>query len=203
MLGDLSAKYESNGDPGAISSGWGDLGGVSYGCYQLASNTGSVQSFLQWLKDIGHTYGQSLGNLVPCTPNFDALWRTIAKVDGENFKQLQHGYIKEKYYDPAVELLRRYYFNIENHSEVMQDVIWSRAVQYGAGNIVEMFEDAVHCLGHDNLSYVDDLYFDEAMIRTIYLAVCRSEEWTNGSPALREGLYNRFENECREALARL
>ena len=32
-LGDLSALYESNGDPGCVSSGAGDLGGISYGAY--------------------------------------------------------------------------------------------------------------------------------------------------------------------------
>ena len=34
-LGDLSASYESNGNPGCVSTGAGDLGGISYGAYQL------------------------------------------------------------------------------------------------------------------------------------------------------------------------
>lgn len=203
MLGDLSAQYESNGDPGAISSGWGDAGGKSYGCYQLSSNAGSLHSFIQYLKDIRHTYGQGLGNLAPCSPDFDHLWREIAEVDGNTFKHLQHDYIKSAYYTPAIAALKKRYFNIEKHHEVMRDVVWSRAVQYGAGNIVEMFEAAARGLGYENLSYVDDAYFDANMIRSIYLDVCRSEEWTNGSPALREGLYMRFENECAEALARM
>ena len=46
-LGDLSALYESNGDPGCVSTGYGDLGGISYGAYQLASNTGSVEEFIR------------------------------------------------------------------------------------------------------------------------------------------------------------
>jgi hypothetical protein len=32
-LGDLSASYESNGNPGCVSTGYGDLGGISYGAY--------------------------------------------------------------------------------------------------------------------------------------------------------------------------
>lgn len=203
MLGDLSAKYESNGDPGAISSGWGDAGGVSYGCYQLSSEAGSVQSFLRWLRESGHTYGHSLGSLEPCTNTFNELWRRIAALDGDNFLRLQHEYIKAAYYDPAIEALRANYYTIEKHYEVMQDVVWSRAVQYGVGNIVEMFETAVKSLGYPNLSYVDAPEFDASMIRAVYLNVCRSVEWTNGSPGLRKGLYDRFENECVDALRRL
>lgn len=45
-LGDLSASYESNGNSGCVSSGAGDLGGISYGAYQLASNAGSVDAFI-------------------------------------------------------------------------------------------------------------------------------------------------------------
>jgi len=42
MLGDLSAKYESSGDPGSVSSGYQDPGGKSYGAYQLSSNAKSL-----------------------------------------------------------------------------------------------------------------------------------------------------------------
>lgn len=203
MIGDLSARYESNGDSGRVSSGWGDAGGVSYGCYQLASNAGSVDSFIEWLGLIGHNYHDSLGALTPGTQEFTELWQHIAEVDGENFKQLQHDYIQYAYYEPAVEVLRENYFNIDNHNEVMKDVVWSRAVQYGAGQVVEMFTDAVKSLGYPNLSYVDSADYDERMIRAIYINVCSTPEWTNGSPSLRDGLYNRFANECEDAIAQL
>src|SRR5574341_1024502 len=35
-LGGLSRKYESNGNPGMVSSGVGDHGGRSYGAYQFS-----------------------------------------------------------------------------------------------------------------------------------------------------------------------
>ena len=87
----------------------------------------------------------------------------------------------------------------------MKDVVWSRAVQYGPYQIVEMFDDACTIVlgGKFNLSYVDAKYFDELMIKAIYLEVCSTPEWTNGSPSLREGLYARFRNECEDALAML
>lgn len=41
-LGDLSAAYESNENPGCVSTGYGDLGGISYGAYQLVRSMHSL-----------------------------------------------------------------------------------------------------------------------------------------------------------------
>lgn len=201
-LGSLSAKYESNGNPATVSTGWGDAGGVSYGIYQLASNTGSAQSFVNWLLNKGHYCGNILNKHQSGTREFSAAWIFCAE-NYLDFGDLQHDYIEWAYYLPAVAALRRAYFNIENHTDVMKDVVWSRAVQYGTGYIVEMFETACKSLGYPNLSYVDAPNFDANMIRAIYLDVCKTSEWTGGSPSLRAGLYARFKNECRDALARL
>lgn len=46
MIGDLSKRYESNGDAGCISNGYGDAGGKSYGMYQLSSNMGVVDDYI-------------------------------------------------------------------------------------------------------------------------------------------------------------
>ena len=46
-LGSLSARYESRGNPATI--GWDSTGGWSYGKYQLAANTGSLNEFHAWL----------------------------------------------------------------------------------------------------------------------------------------------------------
>lgn len=205
MLGDLSKHYESNGDAGCISSGWGDAGGKSYGMYQLASNAGSVNSYLGWCKRAGYWFADYLMEHEVGSAGFDAAWRFLANSENRvDFAKSQHDYIKYAYYDTAVEALKSAMYDVEaKHSEVMKDVVWSRAVQYGTGYIVEMFEDAVKSLGYPNLSYVDDRAYDEAMIKAIYLNVCSTPEWTNGSPALRNGLYSRFRNECNDAIARL
>ncbi len=201
-LGQLSAKYESNGNPGAVSTGYGDAGGISYGTYQLASNAGSVTSFVNWLNTLGHPAGNILNKYAPGNRDFAAAWIYCAD-NLPDFSDLQHDYIKYSYYDPTIKLLADAGFHIANHHPVMRDVIWSRAVQYGTGNIVEMFEAAVRMLGYPHLSYVDAPNFDAAMIRAIYLDVCKTPEWTNGSPALRAGLYARFDSECADALASL
>lgn len=204
MLGDLSAKYESNGNPATISSGFLDLGGKSYGMYQLASDVGSVHAYLGWLKRNNYWFADKLLEHAVGSAPFDDVWEFLGTGENkEDFAKSQHDYIKYAYYDEACEALRRNNFDVDKHSEVMKDVVWSRAVQYGAGNIVDMFTEACQKLGHPNLSYVDDKHFDKAMIKAIYLEVCSTPEWTNGSPHLRYGLYARFKNECEEALAKL
>lgn len=203
MLGDLSKKYESNGDPAAISTGIGDLGGKSYGMYQMSSELGVVEGFLKWGRYRGYGFAFELGKYVVGSKDFDRRWKFYAKQFPASFTEAQHKFIKERYYDIAKKLLNDAMYDLDNHTEVMQDVVWSRAVQYGPYQIVEMFTEACKSLGYPNLSYVDDRAFDYNMIEAVYQNVCKSEEWTNGSPALREGLYARFDAECAEALARV
>lgn len=204
-LGELSSAYESNGDPGCISSGWGDPGGKSYGMYQLSSNAGSLQEYVSWLQNNGWWFGDQLANYELTSDAFDNAWKWLADPangNAEDFARSQHEYIKYAYYDPAVAALAANYYHVEeNHHEVMRDVVWSRAVQYGPGLIVEMFVTAAQSLGYANLSYVDAPQFDADMIRAVYLNVCHTPEWAVSS--LRDSLYNRFENECNDALARL
>lgn len=205
MLGDLSKKYESNGDPGCISSGLGDAGGKSYGMYQMSSRYGVVNDYVQWLYNNGYWFAENLAEHPVGSLAFDEAWRWLAYSDNKaDFFKSQHDYIRDKYYKPAISALKAAMYDVEGkHNKVMQDVVWSRAVQYGVGNIVEMFTAACNKLGHPNLSYVDAKDYDKAMIKAIYFDVCSTAEWTNGSPALRQGLYHRFNAECMDALARL
>lgn len=211
MLGDLSAKYESNGYCGAISDCPQDPGGKSYGTYQFSSNAGSLWAFVRWAQEEGYDWSGVLADEELCSDGFDNVWRALA--DGESadsFAQAQHDYIKYAYYDPAVAALDHVGWHIDKHCDVMQDVIWSRSVQYGPGNIAEMWVEACSKMwnkvdgcntGYPNLSYIDDARFDYDLITAIYLIVCSSREWNNS--ALRDSLNDRFAAECYDALARL
>ena len=206
MLGDLSAQYESNGNPGCISDGYGDPGGKSYGTYQFSSNAGSLDAFCNWLQYNYPSYAEQLNAYPLCSNSFDEAWRDIAANDSDGFSQAQHEYVKAAYYDQA---LAGNYFHVENHAEVMKDVIWSRAVQYGPGNILDMFTEACHTMynkanddysGYSNMSYIDDPQYDYDFIVAVY-NVCKTTEWNNS--ALRDSLNNRFDSEMQDALARL
>ncbi len=168
QLGSLSAKYESNGNPGTISAG-NDTGGVSYGAYQFSSRYGVPLNFVNWCISSGegietgerlkaayeldeNTYGE----------NFNAEWKLIAQESSEAFLLLQHNFTKAKYYDVLVEKLEKQIegFEVENYTIALKNVIWSRAVQNGVNNdvITKAFEKLG---GFDNQP-------EDILIRAIY-----------------------------------
>ena len=186
MLGDLSKKYESSGDCGTIYSGYGDAGGKSYGMYQFASNMGVADKYVKWLQDNGYWFGDELAKYTVGSSYFDEAWKFLANSDNRgDFEKSQHDFTKAMYYDKACNALYNCGYIISGHSKAMKDVVWSRSVQYGPYQVPEMFEEACKHLGYPNLSYVDHISFDERMIKAIYLDVCSTPAWTNGSPSLR------------------
>ncbi|EDC3622995.1 hypothetical protein HRN75_004174 [Salmonella enterica] len=71
VLGTTSEHYESGGrGPGVVSSGRGDHGGASYGCYQLSSKPGVVQDYIQQSK-----YKDRLTGLQVGTQEFNTKWK--------------------------------------------------------------------------------------------------------------------------------
>lgn len=219
----LARKYESSGDPASISSGEGDLGGVSYGMYQFASNLGIVDAFVDWLCDYDQpdlaAYGQELRKAGKVNSKaFKAKWRELGTVDPGHFAQLQDEYVASKYLDAVTDLLADEDYNLLRHTPAMQAVAFSRAIQNGPSGATELFELACKKLGHPNLSYVDDAYFDNMMIAAIYdtlVAECDAAEedddgvyrspegFCNGSEDVIDGLRNRFVHEKTDALALL
>ena len=208
-LGDLSAKYESNGNPATVSTGYGDLGGISYGAYQLASAEGSVDEFIEWgLEQRGfyNDYARALYNSGDVNSAlFIDQWKELGAIDPQGFKAMQYDYIKYAYYDRAVERLKRNLFDIDKHSDTLKDVLWSRAVQYGDKYGVDLFIEALQFIpGYTeewNLSYVDHIRFDYDLIAGIYRANS-TDEWISPklAPDVYEGVYDRMRNEKREAL---
>ncbi|QGQ98806.1 peptidoglycan endopeptidase [Paenibacillus psychroresistens] len=166
-LGSLSAKYESNGKPGSISSGSGDIGGASYGAYQFASASGVPHTFTLWLKGINDEFYDSLSNAYKKDGNkygesFNAEWKAIANEDSSLFMQLQHDYTKQAYYDVvAKKVLKDTGVDFNKKSEALKNVLWSRAVQHGVGGAPVVIENAFSTL--DMLSATD-----EQIIRAIY-----------------------------------
>lgn len=224
QIASLARKYESNGDPACISSGEGDLGGVSYGLYQLASNVGSVEEFVAWLCDYPTpelaNYGKVLATYEINSDAFKAAWRDIGTIDPGNFGMLQDAYIMGQYYGKAAQMLCHENYCADKHTTAMKAVILARAVQNGPSGCVELLKHALTKAsgGRDwNLSYVDDSAFDRDMIIAVYdflVAECDAaapdggvwhspNDFCNGSRSVIGGLRNRFINEKQDALALL
>src|ERR1043165_7579622 len=201
-LGSLSAKYETGGrGPGVVSSGAGDYGGVSYGSYQMATNTGTVKSFVT---QSSFPWRQDFQSLTPGTPDFSACWKRIAASDTDAFQKCQHEYIKQTHYDRlAAKIMSDDSLDVNTRSNALQNVVWSTAVQHGPGTpIVHRACSTLSCKP-------DDSQYDEQLIRAIYAERGRKKPDGNlayfgkSSPSVQTGVANRFKNELQDALAML
>lgn len=217
----LIMKYEAGGDPATVSTGSGDLGGVSYGSYQFSSASGVVDNFVNWLcnypEDCYANYGRVLKNAYPINSSeFISEWKSIGTIDAQGFQRLQDEYAGDMYYNAGYWSLKNHGYDMEKHSEAMKAVLFSRAIQYGPANMHELYTEAVRILKYPNLTYVDDKFFDKDMITAIYdflIKECDNayqtsngsyhspKDWANGSyTVVKVGLRNRFINEKRDAL---
>ena len=119
----LTRKYESKGDPACISSGIGDVGGVSYGLYQFASKIGVVDAFVNWLchypDDALANYGRVLAAHEVNSDEFKERWREIGTIDPGNFGKLQDEYVKEQYFNVSAVKLAREGFHIDERNDAL------------------------------------------------------------------------------------
>ncbi|NGU67721.1 SH3 domain-containing protein, partial [Clostridium perfringens] len=201
FIGVLSEKYESNGDPGCISSGEGDYGGKSYGAWQLSSSLGSLDGFVNWLSGENYSFytklieARALDGGSNCGKNFDIAWKELARNHYNTFYNLQHKYTKITFYD---DLVRRLSGN-SNMERLMQsfavrNVLWSTAVQhgaYGAYRIINPLSD---------ISNVEDF------ISAVYSERGRKNShgnlvhFPNCSEAVQQGVASRFRREKADAI---
>lgn len=215
----LARKYESNGDPACVANNPGDLGGISYGLYQFASNVGSVDQFVDWLCEYKDpalaNYGKVLARYETNSKSFIDQWIELGTIDPGHFGELQDEYIIEKYFNIAAKKLAAKYFDVNKHSNAIKAVILSRAVQNGPSGCAKLFSIAGEKLGYSNLSYVDDKFFDDKIITVIYdylITECdlaspgsdgiwRSpDDFCHGSKYIIDALRSRFVREKEDAL---
>ncbi len=204
-LGSLSEKYESSGDPGSVSTGEGDMGGASYGAWQLASNLGKPEHFVEWLGKHNRQYSNTLKNAgMVNSDGFIQAWKDLARTDPKGFKAYQAAYIKEIHFDPAARELKNQGFDLAKRSSVLSDVLWSITVQHGSGNGAVAFNQAAERAGKD-LNSMSDAEIITQVYEMRYPDANGNYDgsWSSGSPDLRPGLFERWKNEKNDALARL
>lgn len=158
MLGELSATYESSGNPGAIAVVSGDPGGKSYGLYMFTSASDAPKAFFQWCQASSNAYYQGIGNTLSEVyyygtpgygPLFDQAWRDLAADNPEGFGRAQRDYVRADFYDNYVAAISAKVpgFDIANYSIALRNVLWSRAIQHGAGGATNVFTRAMDALG--------------------------------------------------------
>lgn len=129
-LGALSERFESGGrGAGAVSTGHGDPGGVSYGIWQLSSRAGTAAAFAA---AEGARWREDFAGAQPGSAAFSAAWKAIAEREPAAFAEAQHGFIERTHYRPAIEAVeRRTGLDLDVRHPAVRDAAWSVAVQHG------------------------------------------------------------------------
>jgi len=173
-LGQLSQKYESSGNPGAI--GYDSTGGWSYGTYQLAHN--NAQRFVQQ-----SPYAKEFSGIPFNSEAFRNKWKEVAQKDPQGFAQAQEQYIAKTHFEPLAVKAAQAGLDLAEHTPVLSEVIFSTGVQHGANT--DVINKALARVGK-NAS-------EEELIKAIY-----NERWNGGrrfansTPQVKKAVYNRF-----------
>jgi murein DD-endopeptidase MepM/ murein hydrolase activator NlpD len=194
-LGFISAKYESGGyNPGAISSGKGDYGGVSYGVSQFSTKTGSADKFADWLKKSNPKIGSYFGNAKAGTTEFSNAWKKAYADFGDEFANLQTQYSYDNFVKPLADLAKQKTGIDYNRSPALRELIYSTAIQFGGGN-----------LGLSALGNVNANMSDKEIINASYDKKISNYKsfFSSSSRDVQESVKNRFANERNDVLALL
>lgn len=198
-VGALSARFES-GEDGTGVIGYDDKGGTSYGTYQIASRVGSMRQFLDYLDSSAPDLAQRLRASGPADTGsrkgeMPTVWKQIAAESPKRFAQLQHDFIEETHYSPALsEIYQKTGVNIEKQPAALREVLWSTAVQHGPKGAANIFCDAIEQAGGLSASAAP-----AKMIDSIYSA--RGRQFGGSTAGVRASVQGRFQQERAMALA--
>lgn len=199
-FGDLSARFESGGSPGAV--GYDRVGGTSYGIYQISSKAGTFDRFLSFLDRQAPDMAQRLraagdADTGSKTGPMPSAWKTLAHEQGDKFARLQHDFIKESHFQPALKKISDLTgIDLTARHQAVAQVLWSTAVQHGATGSANIFARALQAVGN-----LDSLDSDKSLIEAVYAS--RSRQFGSSSERVQGAVKSRFEGELKAALSML
>lgn len=199
--GRLSAQYESNCEIDCI--GYDSRGGTSYGQYQIASKTGTMDNFIKFLEDKAPDVASKLKAAGPAdtggrSGRMPAVWKQLAAADPSRFEALQHEFIRTNNYSPAAKsIVLTTGLDVTKRSYALREVLWSTAVQHGPNGAERIFSQAIDKAeaapgGQD---------FDKAVIEEVYRI--RGQKFFRHNKRVREAVQSRFRDEKTTAIALL
>ena len=199
--GTVSREFESSNNPVAI--GHDIKGGYSYGDYQIATNNGTFDDFMKYLKknpnyDDYYEYLQEAGGSEAAKikeRKFELAWHNIANDD--RFRQAQHNFMVDKKYKPVIRLTRDIKgLDLDSRHPVVKEVIFSTAVQHGEGGAADILHEA---FGKDASSISD-----KDMIKQIYhIRALTNKKFKSSPPAMQKGIIKRFQREADKILKQM
>ena len=199
-LGLLSRLKESDNGKKLWNNGETDkTGGWSYGLYQIATKTGTMNDYLKYLLNhpsylnFYNTLQQAGGNASALlgSEQFKKTWADLSQ--NNDFLQSQQDFIFNKKLNIVLRKIKDIKgLNLDKRSPVIRDVIFSTAVQHGEGGASTVFHNA---LGND-ASHLSN----EDIINLIYNERSKVKKYfSKSTPETQDSLKDRFLKECQKA----
>ena len=166
-VGALAARQEGSKpeNPGLISTGKGDRGGISYGSYQLSSKTGTANEFI--LSPEARKWAKEFKDLKVGTAAFNAKWKEIANHDPKGFHAAQKAFINRTIYDAAArKVMKQTGFDLNAQGNALKQVTFSTAVQHGPSGGPLVIDEAIRRT--DKKLKRTDPQYKAALINNIY-----------------------------------
>lgn len=197
-LTSLSSQFES-GSLGSAAIGYDSTGGTSYGIYQIASKTGTMNDFLEFLDQRAPDISKRLRAAGPANTGgkegrMPDEWRTMAAESPKRFADLQRDFIRDSHYEPAARAIKEQTgIDVSRQSPVLQEVLWSTAVQHGPAGAARIFAPAM-----DKAQGQKGKDFDVAVIDEVYSR--RATQFGSSTERVRNAVQSRFRQERTLAL---
>ncbi|MFW5488526.1 MAG: hypothetical protein ACNI3A_08955 [Desulfovibrio sp.] len=207
ILGQLAEQFESSSDAGAI--GYDRMGGTSYGLFQMSSTQGVVKDFIHFLSDKNPEWAGKLASAGPAntgstTGGMPDAWREIAKSNPETFSKLQNEFVQGSHYQPALEkVLTAMGMDEGSIPPAVKEVLFSTAIQHGAGGASSIFEKALTMLG--DAQGQTDAGTGEGMFKQLIDKVydLRAGQFGSSTKSVQNAVTSRFGRERQMAMAML
>lgn len=202
VTGDLSAKFES-GSKGVSAIGYDRVGGTSYGKYQIASNTGTMDRFIKFLKDKAPEIADKLLGAGPANTGSQKgampdVWKKIAAADPSGFEKLQHDFIQDSHYDPAAKMIFEMTgVDVNSLPGPVREVLWSTSVQHGPTGASRLIAKAIDKLA----SSAESKGFPADLVKEIYGE--RQGQFSSSSASVQKSVEGRLNREQNIVLAML
>ena len=190
ILGHISAKYETGGwNPGMVSSGAGDHGGISYGLSQFSTTQGSAKSFVSWLSKKYPTLGSYFEGLSPGTSAFGNAWKKCYSEHGDEFANAQTEYTYENMVQPWINKAKSKTGIDFSRSMALKEAAYSTAVQFGPSGL-QMLKNVTS--GMSDQEVITAMYDDKINNVSTY--------FRSSSSSVQAGVKSRFQREKQDLL---
>ena len=159
-----------NGNGGTIGLVKSDTGGVSYGICQMATNAGTPDDFVKWLKTSGefsdyYKFFEDAGNPKAGTESFSNAWTKAYESNNRGFEKAQMGYIEKVLVPSSYNKVKDNYGIDMLKSRTRTEILYATAIQFGPQGICELFDHTDITDDMDDQTFVEK--FETAKYKSV------------------------------------